>query len=889
MPTILERTIIVGLTTCVVGWCVPSLALAQSAAITQPAASQPTVSTATVSSAPVNAELRKIFDDYHEQYLILFPLEATNFGDSRYNDQLPISISEDFLAKEQFFYRQILERLTAIDTTTADDTPRLMAEILRYELETRLAKFPFHFERIPFNQFDGLPLTFAQFGSGASSQPFKTVKDYENWLKRIAAFTTWSQVAIERFQQGLAEEYVLPKVLVYKMVTQLLDDTIVSDDPQQSLFWGPINKLPESFSQADRERLTVEYRRAISEQVIPSYRRLGEFLRDEYLPAARESTGISALEGGREQYQYWVRYWTTTDLTPDQIFELGEQEVQRITAEMEQVKAEMGFSGSLAEYFEYLRSDPQFKPFNSPEEVLDFFRALQAKLQPQLDLAFLRSPKTPFEIRRTEAFREKTASAEYMPGSADGTRPGIFYCPIPDAKDFNITSGMESLFLHEALPGHHYQVSLQQENQQLPQFARLLWYGAYGEGWALYCESIGKELGLYTDARQKMGALGDEMHRAIRLVVDVGMHWKGWTREEAIEYMMAHEPIAEEGAVAEIERYMAFTAQALSYKIGQLKISELRRTCTQRLGKAFSLPAFHDQVLRNGCMPLSVLERRLNHWNGGETITQTKVIQDLQYATVNGHALKLDLYLPDPGQVKPRLVVWIHGGGWRGGSKAKPPIRRVLDAGYALASISYRFSDVAIFPAQLHDCKGAVRWLRARADEYGYDANWMAVAGSSAGGTLALLLGTTAEVPELEGEVGGNVEQSSQVQAVINYFGPSDFVLRGKTQPDVAYTEQSGSFALLGGKQLGAVDKQLELAASAAQQVTTAAPPLMVMHGTADKLVLMDQADRSVEAYQAHGRPVQLIVLEGAGHGDAQFFWGDTMTAAIDFLNQHRP
>jgi uncharacterized protein (DUF885 family) len=235
-------------------------------------------------------------------------------------------------------------------------------------------------------------------------------------------------------------------------------------------------------------------------------------------------------------------------------------------------------------------------------------------LEPQLKMAFLNRPKTPFEIRRTEAFREKTASAEYMPGSEDGSRPGVFYTPIPDATQFNITSGMESLFLHEAIPGHHYQISLQQENNELPKFARFLWYGAYGEGWGLYCESMGKELGLYIDPKQRIGALGDEMHRAIRLVVDVGMHWKGWTREEALKFMMDNEPISEEGAIAEIERYMAYTAQALSYKIGQLKITELRKRCETRLGNKFSLPKFHDEVLRNGCMPLKILESRLEQW-----------------------------------------------------------------------------------------------------------------------------------------------------------------------------------------------------------------------------------------------------------------------------------
>ncbi len=558
--------------------------------------------------------LRKLFDDYHEQYLILFPLEATAFGDNRYNDQLQIDISPDFAAKESQFYSQTLERLRAIDRKAASDSLQLAADILEYELSSRLDAIPFNFDRIPFNQFDGLPLTFGQMGSGAGSHPFKTVKDYDDWLKRVDSFSVWSLAAIERFREGMKSNYVLPKILVARMVPQMLDPTIVCEDPEQSLFYGPIKSMPKSFSDADRERLTAAFKISIKDKVMPAYRSMGEFLRDEYMAAGRESHGIAALESGRLQYQYWVRRWTTTSLTPDEIFEIGEAEVSRIRNEKESVRLQMNYQGSLKEFFEHLRTDPQYKPFKTPEEVIAAFAAIQSKLEPQLKNAFLNTPKTPFEIRRTESFREKTASAEYMPGTADGSRPGVFYTPIPDATQFNVTSGMESLFLHEAIPGHHYQISLQQENEQLPKFARFLWYGAYGEGWALYCESMGKELGLYTDPKQRIGALGDEMHRAIRLVVDVGMHWKGWTREEALKYMMENEPISEDGAVAEIERYMAFTAQALSYKIGQLKIIELRKRCELRLGDKFELPKFHDEVLRNGCMPLELLEARLNRW-----------------------------------------------------------------------------------------------------------------------------------------------------------------------------------------------------------------------------------------------------------------------------------
>ena len=565
-------------------------------------------------SAGINSPLQKVLDDYHEQFLIQFPLEATAFGDSRYNDLLSIDIDPGFAARESQFYSQTLERLRAIDLDAASESLRLAAEILEYELGMRLEGLKFDFNRIPFNQFNGLPLTFGQLGSGTGIHPFKSVKDYEDWLKRIDTFSVWSRTAIERFRDGMQDNYVLPKIIVQRMVKQLLDSSIVEEDPEKNLFYGPIKLLPAHLTQVDKERLTKAYKKAILEKIVPAYRSMGFFLRDEYLPKARETDGISELPGGREQYQYWVRRWTTTSLTPDEIFQIGEEEVSRIRSEMETVKLEMDFSGTLKEFFQYLRTDPKFKPFKTPEEVISFFAAIQLKLEPQLDKAFANRPKTAFEIRRTESFREVTASAEYMPGSADGSRPGVFYTPIPNAKEFNITSGMESLFLHEAIPGHHYQISLQQENQELPKFARFLWYGAYGEGWALYCESIGKELGLYKDPQQRIGALGDEMHRAIRLVVDVGMHWKGWSREKAIEFMMANEPISEEGAIAEIERYMAYTAQSLSYKIGQIKISELRSQSKKRLGNQFSLPQFHDRVLRNGCMPLSILESRINQW-----------------------------------------------------------------------------------------------------------------------------------------------------------------------------------------------------------------------------------------------------------------------------------
>lgn len=565
-----------------------------------------------------NENLVSLFQDYYEQYVILFPLEATGFGDNRYNDSMPIDISPDFLAKKKAFYQKTLERLGQIDSSKASDINRLMAEILSYELRTRLEGMEFHHERIPFQQFEGLPLSFGQMGSGQGIQPFKSVKDYDDWLSRMNAFLIWSTVAVENMKQGMEDGYVLPKILVERMIKQCEDPTIVTEKAEDSLFYGPIRDMPSKFPADDRERLTHSYEKAILTRVIPAYRQLANFLKEEYLEKTRDTSGIGSIPQGKEHYAHLVRQWTTTTMPPDEIFAVGEKEVARILSEMEKVKNQLGHQGDLKSFFAYLREEPSLKPYKEPEEVLAAFRAIQAKIEPNVNAMFLHRPKTPFEIRRTEAFREKTASAEYMPGTEDGSRPGVFYVPIPDAKTFNVTSGMESLFLHEAIPGHHYQISLQQENAQIPKFARFLWYGAYGEGWALYCESLGTELGLYTDPKQKIGALGDEMHRAIRLVVDVGMHAKGWSRERAIEYMMENEPISEEGAIAEIERYMAIPGQALSYKVGALKIREWRTRFEKELGKDFSLAEFHHQVLKDGCMPLSVLEQRLVNWAGSK-------------------------------------------------------------------------------------------------------------------------------------------------------------------------------------------------------------------------------------------------------------------------------
>jgi uncharacterized protein (DUF885 family) len=565
-----------------------------------------------VDPALVHHKLSGVFENYYEDRLKLFPLEATSIGDPRYNDKFYVDFTDNYRDSLRAFYSRYRDSMIQFREIEMNADDHASLAMFQRDLRIALQGFDFPYQYMPANQFYALPLTFGVLGSGSGDQPFATVQDYDNWLSRAKGFGSWVDSAIVYFKKGVTANVVLPKALVLKMVPEMR--SMQTDDPTKSIFYGPINKLPASFNDADKQRLTAAFTSAIKDEIVPAYARLADFYEKEYLPKARTTTGISDIPGGKERYQYLIRYWTTTDKTPDEIYATGLSEVTRIKKEMERVKTETGFNGDLKAFFEYMNKDPKFFPYKTPEEVLNAFKTIQARMEPNLSKMFTNNPKTAFEIRQTEAFRAASASAEYNQGSADGKRPGIFYVPILDATKYNSASGMESLFLHEAIPGHHYQISLQQENDSLPKFRRFAGYGAYQEGWALYCESLGKELGLYTDPYQYMGALGDEMHRAIRLVVDVGMHTKGLTREQAIQYMMENEAISEQGATAEIERYMAIPGQALSYKIGALKIRELRTRYEKELGQKFNLARFHDYLLKQGPMPLDVLETVMNDW-----------------------------------------------------------------------------------------------------------------------------------------------------------------------------------------------------------------------------------------------------------------------------------
>lgn len=568
---------------------------------------------------PSHPAFTKMLGQYYAERMQLLPIESTFTGMPGNNDKLYADFTDSYRKKLRSFFSRYLSSLKKFNRAQLNRDEQISYDILQREMRISIegidlgyfeSWYPRH-KFMPFDQKASIPLLMAQLGSGEGAQPFKTIQDYQNWQKRVTAFTVWADSAIIYFRKGIAANTVLPQALVVKIIPQM--ESMLVNDASKSLFYAPIKKFPADFTEEQKNKLTGDYVKMINSQLTPAYKKLARFLKKEYLPKARKSTGIAAIPNGSKQYRWLIRYWTTTDKTPEQVFETGIAEVKRIRGIMDSVKTAVGFKADLNAFFDYLETDPQFMPFKTDEEVLNAFRQVEARIAPQLKLMFNRVPKTRFEVRQTEPFRAATANAEYNPGTLDG-RPGIFYIPILDAKKFNVTTGIEGLFLHEAIPGHHYQSSLQIENTDIPLFRRNYFAGAYSEGWGLYAESLGKQLGVYTDPYQYFGALAKEIHRSIRLVVDAGMHSKGWTREQAMQYMMDNMPLDKNGTIAEIERYMAIPAQALSYKIGSLKITELRQKYQHQLGSKFSLAEFHDALLEDGSMPLNILEKKMDEW-----------------------------------------------------------------------------------------------------------------------------------------------------------------------------------------------------------------------------------------------------------------------------------
>ena len=568
--------------------------------------------------------LATIFEEYYQFKDRINPIEATKGGNFQYNEYIANYISDAYQTDLIAEYSTFLERLAQIDSAQLSQADLLSMKVMQWDCEVKLEGLqnplvittsPIYnlpsFELTPLIQVQSLHLYVAQLGAGGSVHPFNTVKDYEDWLKRLDDYIAFLDTSIANMKEGIAKGIVLPKVLTEKTIVQL--EEFITKPVEEHLFYRPIQSMPEGISQADRDRLEQEYQNVIETKLRPKYTELKQFLVAEYLPVCRTTSGIGALPNGAATYNYLIKLHTTTNLTADEIHELGKREVERILVEMEEAKNQIGFKGDIKAFLEFIRNSPEQMPFQDPQEVIANFNQIKEKINDKFDQVFELTPKADFVVRRTEAFREASASAEYVPGTKDASRPGIFYVPIPNVSKYNKFAD-EALFLHEAIPGHHYQLSLQQENKALPKFLHPESLGVFVEGWALYAESLGKELGLYDDPIQYFGMLSMEMHRAIRLVVDTGMHSKGWTREQAIQYSLDHEAESEASIISEIERYMATPGQALSYKMGQIKIRTLRTKAEQKLGAQFDVRAFHSQVLNSGSLPLVLLEEKIENW-----------------------------------------------------------------------------------------------------------------------------------------------------------------------------------------------------------------------------------------------------------------------------------
>ncbi len=565
-----------------------------------------------------------VFEQYYKFKDRINPIEATKGGNYEYNDFIANYISDSYQKDLKENYTHFLNKLNELDTKELSEADLLSMKVMKWDCEVKLAGLnnsivtmasPIYnlpsFELMPLFQIQSLHLYVAQLAAGGSVQPFDTVEDYENWLKRVADYLTFLDTSISMMKEGISKNIVLPTVLAERIIPQL--DEFITNPVNDHLFYKPIISMSESINEQEKKRISAEYSTMITTELKPKYTELRQFLVDEYLPACRETSGIGVLPNGKETYNYLIKLHTTTTMTADEIHELGKSEVARILIEMEDAKNKIGFKGDIKAFFEFIRNSPDQMPFTDPQQVIDNFNGIKERINETLNQVFELKPKADFVVRRTEAFREASASAEYVPGTKDASRSGIFYVPIPDVRKYNKYSD-EALFLHEAVPGHHYQLSLQQENTELPEFLHPESMGVFVEGWALYAESLGTELGLYEDPIQYFGMLSMEMHRAIRLVVDTGIHSKGWTREEAIQYSLDNEAESEESVIAEIERYMATPGQALSYKIGQLKIRELRTRAETKLGSRFSIKEFHNQVLNSGSLPLVLLEEKIDNW-----------------------------------------------------------------------------------------------------------------------------------------------------------------------------------------------------------------------------------------------------------------------------------
>ncbi len=554
-------------------------------------------------------QLDRLYADYWQASLKLNPLQATFQGDHRYDDQLPNYLSPAFRQQSHDFTTQWLAKVEAIGADGLSGQDLLSYEIFVRDARSALAAEQFPTWMQPVNQFYNIASIAAMLGSGTGAQPFETVQDYDNWARRADQLPALFDQAITNMREGMKAGVVQPRALMEKVLPQL--DAIIRPTAEETLFWAPVRNLPASFSDADKQRITADYKRMIDVKIMPAYRALRGFIATEYLPATRSTDGMAALPNGAAWYANNVRQSTTSDLTPAQIHQIGLDEVARIHGQIQAVMKQVKFRGSMQKFFKYMQTDKRFT-FQSEDALLAYYRGLEAKVDARVPQLFSLTPKAKFEIRPVEPYRAQSAAGgSYMrPG---GTRPGIFYVntyDLPSRKTWDA----EDLYLHEAIPGHHYQLGLQQELGELPDFRRFGGETAFIEGWGLYAESLGKDLGLYEDPYNYFGYLQNELWRAIRLVVDTGLHAKGWSRQQVIDYMLENSASSQTDAVAEAERYMAIPGQALAYKVGELKIMQLRQQAQAALGPRFDIRAFHAEVLKDGSVPLDILQEKIERW-----------------------------------------------------------------------------------------------------------------------------------------------------------------------------------------------------------------------------------------------------------------------------------
>ncbi len=545
--------------------------------------------------------LHQLFEESWEFGLAEDPLFATHAGDNRYNDRLPSETLADQqrrLAAEKDF----LARLETIPRDQLERTDQVHYDIFRRQKRDAIAEAGFKSYLMPITNRSGFHVSFPEL---PLHMPLETVKDYDNYLARLRAFDRYADDNIELMREGIKQGYVLPSVVLADF-DKVIQPHLV-DDPKQSLLYKPLAKFPEGISDTDRKRLAAEGQQAIAEHVVPGYRKLLKFMTDEYLPAAREQIGASALPDGREFYRHRVRHFTTLDVDPQAVHDTGLAEVKRIKAGMQGVLKRVDFKGDLPAFVEFLRNDPQFYA-DTPEQLLKEASLVLKRMDGKLPKLFGKLPRTPYGIREIPEFiAPRTTTAYYQPPAGDGTRAGFYYVNTYNLKSRPLFE-IEALSLHEAVPGHHLQIALQQELENQPPFRRFAHATAFVEGWGLYAERLGLEVGFYQDPYRDFGRLSYEMWRACRLVVDTGMHYLGWTRQQAIQFMADNTALSIHNITAEVDRYIAWPGQATAYKMGELKIRALRKQAEDQLGDRFDVRKFHDAVLAGGAVPLDVLE-----------------------------------------------------------------------------------------------------------------------------------------------------------------------------------------------------------------------------------------------------------------------------------------